>query len=158
MHERLQRWLAERLPAYMLPSRWVLLPALPLTPNGKLDRTALPLPAADRAAWRAAQSDTERRVVQAWQQTLQLDGIGLDDDFFALGGQSLAALQLLGALQQGFELPLTLAELLGALTPAAQAALIDARRAQQPASGIDVARLADHEVDAMLAQLLAQPR
>ncbi|MEF7613139.1 amino acid adenylation domain-containing protein [Aquincola sp. MAHUQ-54] len=169
--EGLQAWLAERLPAYMLPSRFVVLPSLPLTPNGKLDRQALPAPGAERAAWRAAATGTEHRVAEAWQQTLQVEAVGMDDDFFALGGQSLAALQLLTRLQQAFALPLTLGDLLGALTPAAQAALIDGRLAARagapaeaaplqaasaPAAVPDVAALADDEVDAMLAQLLAE--
>ena len=157
LHQRLQRWLAERLPAYMLPARYVVLPALPLTGNGKLDRAALPAPAGERAPWRGPRNDTEARVLQLWQQMLKLEQVGPDDDFFALGGQSLAALQLLGALQQAFAVPLTLAELLGALTPAAQAELVERKRAAPPAEAdVDVAALADHEVDAMLGRLLAQ--
>jgi acyl-coenzyme A synthetase/AMP-(fatty) acid ligase/thioesterase domain-containing protein len=84
--------LRETLPSYMVPQSIVLLSALPRTERGKIDRSALPAPV-DTATGSAGQefSAWERLVAQVWAKALFLDDIGLDDDFFELGGDSLAA-------------------------------------------------------------------
>ncbi len=102
----LRRHLGERLPSYMIPQHFVLLPRMPLLPNGKIDRKALPSPLAGSAAQGAAAAPrraltrTEAVVAQAMEQALQLPGIGADDDFFALGGHSLLAAQLAARLRE----------------------------------------------------------
>jgi len=103
--------LAERLPEFMLPSFFVLLPALPLSPNGKLDRKALPSPSgrSTSAPPVPPRSAYERRLVEMWKVLLKKDDVGVQDDFFALGGHSLLAVMLVTRIkdQLGVELSLT---------------------------------------------------
>ncbi|MGI5183219.1 non-ribosomal peptide synthetase/MFS transporter [Dactylosporangium sp. CA-152071] len=91
--------LRDRLPDYMVPSAFVALDRLPLTANGKVDRAALPAPAAPAAATRVAPSTpTQVRVAAAWAQVLDDADPGLDDDFFALGGDSFKAVRAVRAI------------------------------------------------------------
>ncbi|MER6529920.1 amino acid adenylation domain-containing protein [Streptomyces sp. NPDC001508] len=87
--------LAVAMPAHMVPARVLTLPALPLTPNGKLDRRGLPAPtgAAPRSAGAAAKTDTEKRIAAIWSEVLGTTDPGIDDSFFALGGDSFSALK-----------------------------------------------------------------
>src|SRR5207253_2074260 len=93
---QLRERLAAQLPAYMLPAAYVSLPALPLTPNGKLDRRALPAPtssdSSNAAAYAAPRDRLELELVELWQQLLHLQPIGIEDNFFTLGGNSLQVL------------------------------------------------------------------
>jgi amino acid adenylation domain-containing protein len=104
----LRAFLSERLPAYMVPSAFVLLDALPLTPNGKLDRAALPAPArADVAAGpvdAAPRTPTEQRLAQIWATVLGQSAIGIDDNFFDLGGDSFAAIRMVQQYGPGLAL------------------------------------------------------
>ncbi|SAL01897.1 non-ribosomal peptide synthetase [Caballeronia pedi] len=88
--------LAAQLPAYMTPQRIVTLAALPLSPNGKLDLNALPLPSLTRDAvsGNEPQTVTEHALAAIWQSVLGVTHAGPDDDFFALGGDSLRTLQV----------------------------------------------------------------
>ncbi|WP_250517958.1 non-ribosomal peptide synthetase [Caballeronia sp. INDeC2] len=88
--------LAAQLPAYMVPQRIVTLVALPLSPNGKLDLNALPLPslARDAASGNEPQTATEHALAAIWRSVLGVTHAGPDDDFFALGGDSLRTLQV----------------------------------------------------------------
>ena len=99
----LQAQLRQRLPRYMLPAALVELTAVPLSPNGKVDRLALPGPPNDRTARDAAAPPgdaIEASLVALWSDVLNCTGIGIDDDFFDLGGHSiLAATMLLRAEQ-----------------------------------------------------------
>ncbi|NSZ87589.1 amino acid adenylation domain-containing protein, partial [Agrobacterium tumefaciens] len=91
------------LPDYMIPSAIVPLQALPLTVNGKLDKSALPDPEHQgRKSHVTPRTDTERALVDIWQNVLKVEPIGLDDNFFDLGGHSLIAMQLVAQLQQVF--------------------------------------------------------
>jgi acyl carrier protein len=93
----LRRHLREKLPEFMVPSAFVLLDALPLTPNGKIDRKALPAP--DRARheastrYAAPESDVERGIASVFQELLGIDEVGIDDNFFDLGANSLMMVQ-----------------------------------------------------------------
>ncbi|HSF43384.1 MAG TPA: amino acid adenylation domain-containing protein, partial [Thermoanaerobaculia bacterium] len=104
----LRSFLGETLPAYMVPSAIVRLEALPLTPNGKVDRRALPEPEPEREGFSAPRTTIEQLVAAAWADLLQVDRVGLEDDFFALGGHSLVATRLMSRLRQdlGVEMPL----------------------------------------------------
>jgi amino acid adenylation domain-containing protein len=109
----LRRFLADRLPAQLVPAQWVALDELPLTANGKLDRGRLPAPerrwrdAAEGGTGRPA-SRLERRLLAIWQDVLGIRPIGVDDDFFQLGGHSLLAVELFAAIERetGARLPL----------------------------------------------------
>ncbi len=94
--EPLRRHLATQLPDYMLPSAIVCLPALPVTANGKLDRAALPAPDFAVASQQPLSTATQRRLAELFAATLGLPSLpGEDGDFFALGGDSLLAVQLM---------------------------------------------------------------
>ncbi|MET7419404.1 amino acid adenylation domain-containing protein [Dactylosporangium sp. NPDC005555] len=94
--------LRERLPDYMVPSAFVVLDRLPLTANGKVDRAALPAPAPPGAATRVAPgTPAQERVAAAWTEVLDGVEVGLDDDFFALGGDSFKAVRAVRAIDPG---------------------------------------------------------
>ena len=106
-----RRWLQERLPGYMVPPLIVELSELPRTPSGKIDREALPAPEASRAASEQAyeppETELELALAELWTEVLEVDEIGIHDDFFALGGHSLKATQVLLRVRDAFgvELP-----------------------------------------------------
>ncbi|MFF3301632.1 amino acid adenylation domain-containing protein [Streptomyces sp. NPDC002908] len=105
--DRLREHLAERLPAYMLPSDIVVVDRFPLTANGKLDRGALPPPAPRTGRGRAPGTALEQGVLEVFRELLGTDGIGVDDDFFRAGGTSMLAIRLARRLRPllGTELP-----------------------------------------------------
>ncbi|WP_216587245.1 non-ribosomal peptide synthetase, partial [Streptomyces brasiliscabiei] len=89
----LREAVTEALPAPMVPSAWVVLEALPLTPSGKLDRAALPTPQAVRGTvTRAPGSPREQVLVEIFAAVLKLPEVGVDDDFFLLGGDSISSI------------------------------------------------------------------
>jgi aryl carrier-like protein len=96
-------FLQERLPAYMTPSRFVFMEELPTTSSGKLNRAALPDPEGVRpeleSLYATPQTRTERELVTIWSRALDLDRIGIDDNFFALGGDSIRAIQVVAAAE-----------------------------------------------------------
>ncbi|MFG6194364.1 amino acid adenylation domain-containing protein [Nonomuraea sp. JJY05] len=89
-----REYLRRKLPDYMIPSAFVPLEALPLTPNGKVDRKALPEPVSQaRAEGAAPRTPAEVKLVELWTEILGVKGIGIDDDFFGLGGDSFKAVR-----------------------------------------------------------------
>jgi acyl carrier protein len=118
--------LREHLPDYMTPGAIVVLDKLPLTPNGKIDRAALPRPVvatrpagADHAA--DLMSPAQRRVAQIWKTLLGIDYVGINDNFFDLGGHSLLLVKLQAALKAEFSIDMPLVELFQRTTVTAQA-------------------------------------
>ncbi|MEU8262199.1 amino acid adenylation domain-containing protein [Micromonospora sp. NPDC048999] len=102
-HAALKAALKDSLPEYMVPAAFVTLDALPLTPNGKLDRKALPAPVVTREASVALvepRDDTERTLAAIWSEVLGVDTLGIDDDFFDLGGHSMLATQVVAKIRK----------------------------------------------------------
>jgi amino acid adenylation domain-containing protein/non-ribosomal peptide synthase protein (TIGR01720 family) len=98
----LQRRLKGKLPEYMVPSAVVCLESLPLNPNGKVDRGALPVPDAPRCdeALVLPRNDVEKRISAIWSEVLHVDEIGVHDNFFALGGDSILSIQIVARAAQ----------------------------------------------------------
>ena len=111
--EQLSTFLADRLPDYMVPAAFLQLEALPLTANGKLDRQALPAPSfSGNIEQRVAPStDLERQLHGIWAEVLGHSDFGITDNFFAIGGHSLAAARLLAAIEESFAIALPMATL-----------------------------------------------
>ncbi len=93
--------LALRLPHYMVPTDFVLLTELPLTPNGKVDRRALPAPESDMelAFYVAPRNAVEQALCEVWQEVLNRDQIGIEDNFFSLGGDSILSIRVVAMLK-----------------------------------------------------------
>ncbi|MFD8066196.1 amino acid adenylation domain-containing protein [Streptomyces parvulus] len=98
--EEVKAWAGEHMVEYMVPTHVVVTPEFPLTANGKVDRKALPEPVAPAAASAPPTTDGERTVCAAVASLLRLDEVGVDQDFFQLGGDSILAISLLGALRE----------------------------------------------------------
>ncbi|MEH2262943.1 amino acid adenylation domain-containing protein [Nostoc sp.] len=96
--DELRSYLKELLPEYMVPSVFIFLDTLPLLPNGKVDRRALPVPEALRptltTTYEVPQSEMEQQIAKLWQEVLNLDKVGIHDNFFDLGGHSLLMLKV----------------------------------------------------------------
>jgi amino acid adenylation domain-containing protein len=100
----LVRFLAERLPPYMVPASFVSIDALPLTTNGKLDQSSLPAPEFSRdrlkEEYQAPRNLIEEVLAGIWSQALGVDQVGVDDNFFALGGDSMRSIQVTGQVKE----------------------------------------------------------
>ncbi|QLE51262.1 amino acid adenylation domain-containing protein [Nostoc sp. C057] len=125
----LKRFLQEKLPNYMVPAVFVILDSLPLTPNGKVDRQNLP--ACDRTrpdleeTFIAPRNSTEATLFSIWAELLGLEQIGIDDNFFNLGGHSLIAAQMLSRIREGFQVELFFHHIFANPTIAGLAGLIE---------------------------------
>ncbi|NJC74183.1 amino acid adenylation domain-containing protein, partial [Planosporangium thailandense] len=133
----LRGYLAGRLPAYMVPAAFVTLEALPIGPNGKLDRRALPAPdpatIVGDAEFVAPGSDTERAIAGIWAEVLGVDRIGVHDNFFDLGGDSILSARVLSRIRATLGADLSPRAMFDAPTVAGLAALVDGepRRSRQ---------------------------
>ena len=102
---QLRDYLQDRLPAYMVPAAVVVLEALPLSPNGKVDRKALPAPAPDGAPSGAGavtppRTPAEHVLAAIWADVLRLERVGIHDNFFDLGGDSILSIQVVARANQ----------------------------------------------------------
>ncbi|MFJ8254655.1 amino acid adenylation domain-containing protein [Streptomyces sp. NPDC094466] len=144
--------LAATLPGFMVPAHFVRINAVPLTPNGKADRRALPEPAAEGGAPRAAtapRNDTERLLAQVWAGLLDGGEVGIHDNYYALGGDSILMLRVRAAAEK-LGLHFSLTDLIRNPTVAELAAVVTEGPAAPEESGyepfalvsrVDVARL-----------------
>ncbi|MEG4144508.1 amino acid adenylation domain-containing protein [Microcoleus sp. Pol12B5] len=126
--ESLRSFLKEKLPEYMIPSAFVVLKALPLTPNGKIDRQALPAPsiaANFTDTFVGPRTPGEEILAEIWSQLLNLQKVGIHDNFFDLGGHSLLITQLLAKVREIFQVELPLRVLFEAPTVAGLAEKIE---------------------------------
>ncbi|WP_309731377.1 polyketide synthase [Chamaesiphon sp. OTE_75_metabat_556] len=107
--------LKQQLPDYMVPSAFVSLDVIPLTPNGKTDRQALPAPMQINLGsgrdFVAARSTTEAILTEIWQSMLRLDRVGVEDNFFDLGGNSLLGLKAIAQIQSRFQFKVSVVRL-----------------------------------------------
>ena len=106
-----REWMARRVPEYMIPAVYVRLEEMPLTANGKVDRSRLPEPGSARPelreAYAEARSEEERVLAGIWQEVLGVERVGIDDNFFSLGGDSILSVQVLSkAHERGIEITL----------------------------------------------------
>jgi hypothetical protein len=132
---RLREHLARHLPESMMPAHFVAMQALPLTDNGKIDRAALPVPVRGRPAvesvYRAPRSELEKQLAGIWHGILDVGRIGTRDNYYALGGDSIAAIQI-ASMAQDAGLPLAAIDIFEHLTIEALAVHLAARRESSP--------------------------
>ncbi|HNU48253.1 MAG TPA: beta-ketoacyl synthase N-terminal-like domain-containing protein, partial [Bacteroidia bacterium] len=106
----LRQFLQDKLPEYMMPSAFVQVENFPRTPSGKIDRRGLPAPSNQRpdlsTVFVAAETDLQKTFAKTWSKLLKVDPIGINDNFFDLGGNSLLALKFIAALRQEHNLDL----------------------------------------------------
>jgi aryl carrier-like protein len=140
-------WLEERLPSFMVPSILQILPALPLNAHGKVDRKALERLAPqtkERAAFAAPRNELEATIARVWREVFGLEGaegedaLGVHDNFFDAGGNSLLLVKLHSRLQKALERNFPLVEMFKHPTIAALAASLGAEAPAQPS--LDKAR------------------
>ncbi|HEU0055127.1 MAG TPA: amino acid adenylation domain-containing protein, partial [Longimicrobium sp.] len=137
--EQLKEALSRRLPDYMLPAAYVALEAFPLTPNGKVDRRALPAPAwsAAAAGYAAPRDATEETLAALFREVLDVERVGVHDDFFDLGGHSLRGTQLVTRIRGVFGAEVPLRALFETPTIAGLARRVDEARGVETAAGAD---------------------
>jgi hypothetical protein len=123
----------------MVPASITVVESIPLSPNGKIDRRALPEPAAEAAVWAPPVTPVERGLAAIWGEVLDMSRVGLHDDFFALGGFSLLATQVVARVRAAFGVDLSLRRLFEAPTVASLAVEIVRAQLDGPA-GTESAR------------------
>ncbi|HEU4768434.1 MAG TPA: non-ribosomal peptide synthetase, partial [Pyrinomonadaceae bacterium] len=141
-------FLIERLPEYMIPALFITLEALPLLPNGKVNRRALPVPDSSRPELRREfappENPTQARLVELWMNVLSLNRVGIHDDFFELGGDSILATRLVSRVRRAFGVELQLRELFWKPTVSDLAPLIEDLLIEQ------LEKLSDEEAEQLL--------
>jgi hypothetical protein len=161
----LRTHLRAHLPDYMVPATFVVLPQLPQTPNGKVDRRALPSPEMAQSehdkVYAAPKSSLEEVLTGIWSEVLDVDGVGVDDNFFEIGGHSLLAARLISRVRDRLRVEVPLHTLFRSPTPAQFAASLLASAAN-PAVVEKMAKLvaslsslSDDEVKQILARSAA---
>jgi glyine---[glycyl-carrier protein] ligase len=130
--KELKRYVANQLPEYMVPVAIVVLDRLPLTANGKLDRKALPVPEVTSAAdYRAPQKPQEKILCELCAEVLGVERVGIEDNFFDLGGHSLLVMQMMSRVQAALEVELDIRTLFEFPTMRALAEVIEEKLREQ---------------------------
>lgn len=116
----LKKFISDQLPDYMIPSIFIKLEKLPTNHNSKLDRSLLPVPTSENilvsAEFKLPTNDTERKLVNIWEEIFKLKKLGIDHDFFELGGDSLLALNFLMEVEHQFNKFIPISSMLTAST------------------------------------------
>ncbi|RZB19441.1 amino acid adenylation domain-containing protein [Streptomyces sp. F001] len=140
--EELRAYLSDRLPEFMVPAAVVVLEELPLTVNGKADRAGLPAPDfASRVSGRAPRTQSERVLCELFAEVLGLDGVGVEDGFFELGGDSIMSMQLASRARRA-GLALTPRQVFEEKTPERLAALAEPAVPQAGAEDVGTGEVA----------------
>jgi amino acid adenylation domain-containing protein len=160
--EGLRGFLRTRLPDYMIPSEYIELDRMPLLPSGKVDRGALPIPTARQRLNRTivgGGTDIEKNLISIWMEVLALDEVGVNDDFFDLGGHSLSAMRVLSRMRRDFQVDVPMRVLFDRPTIAELALEIEQRKTEQgtlPTSAFSSgAPGSSHILDILKAELRA---
>jgi acyl carrier protein len=144
--------MAARLPDYMVPSTFVILDQIPQTATGKIDRRALPDPGKSRpdldTPYAAPRTPVEAELAQIWSEVLSVDPLGIYDNFFDLGGHSLAATRIVSQVIKKFQLEIPLRSLFESPTVAEMAGVITQSQAN---------KLDEVDLNRILAELEALP-
>ncbi len=114
--DELRRFAAGRLPGFMVPSAFMVLDRLPVTAGGRVDRASLPEPSFGDGQYQAPRNHTERVLAEAFADVLEMDRVGIDEDFFDLGGNSLRAIRLVGLIRAELNLEVSIRTLFAART------------------------------------------
>ncbi|MHC5747769.1 MAG: non-ribosomal peptide synthetase [Nostoc sp.] len=145
----LRRFIAEKLPNYMIPAAFVSLDVLPLNPNGKVDRFALPVPDTARpeleSAFVAPSTPTEETLADIFAKVLEVEQVGVHDNFFELGGHSLLATQLVAQLLKTFEVEVTVVDLFEAPTVTGLAERIEKMQTLEKLSSLPLEMVEERE-------------
>jgi acyl carrier protein len=131
---QLRRLLKQTLPEHMIPAIYVELDALPLTSTGKIDRNGLPEPGRSRPSldvpYVACRNATERQLIKIWEEVLDTSPVGVFDNFFDLGGQSLSSTRIAYRVFRDFQLKIPMHDLLLSPTVAEMATLVANHRGE----------------------------
>jgi amino acid adenylation domain-containing protein len=157
----LRRKLKEKLPSFMIPSSFIFLDTMPLTPNGKIDRKVLPAPGNTRPnileAFAAARTPLEEMMATIWREILEIEKVGIHDNFFSLGGHSLLAAQVVNRVHDTFNVELPLRVFFETPTVAAFAAYVAQSQMREAddttlsAALAELSQLSPEEKEALLA-------
>ncbi len=111
--EEIRQFVTERVPEYMVPQHFVVLEKMPLTVNGKVDRKSLPKPNAveNSLSYEPPRNETEKQLVALWEKILNIEEVGIRHHFFKLGGHSLKAIRLIGAINKAFQVSLSIKQI-----------------------------------------------
>ena len=124
----IRRFMEQKLPAFMVPSSYIMLETLPLTPNDKIDRRALPAPDRSRpdldTPFAAPRTYTEKALARIWEDVLGIDNVGIDDSFLSLGGNSLLATQVISRMLTEFQVDIPMRSFLETPTVAKMGVVI----------------------------------
>jgi polyketide synthase PksJ len=135
---QLRQYLSQKLPDYMVPSYFVTLEKMPLNPSGKIDRKLLPDPRGFRpqmkGIYTAPKNEVEKTIANAWKEVLGLDRVGIDDNFFDIGGHSLHIIRVNTRLQKVFEKSIPVVVLFKYPTVRSLANYLTGNEAEKPGS------------------------
>ncbi len=156
--QKCRHHISQKLPEYMWPTVFVVLDILPLTPNGKVDRKALPVPRVNQSKneYVPPQTETEKVLCDIWQDVLEVDQVGVADNFFRLGGHSLLLMRVLSKLQERGR-NAEVSRLFGAATLREQASMLDSELDAVSCGKLDAESQSNYSVFRATPNLIPDP-